>query len=247
MITRLRNNKGYTVVELLVAMVLAGAVMAAVYSAYDSQQKGYLLNEQIVDAQQNLRAAMFLMERDIRMAGYDPDVPLQGAGIELANVDAIIFTRVNDTSGNLDRISYFISNNTDGDQCLYRSEAVPTPPAGTTNFDTFFAPYTFDNLIVAENVEALNIVYYREPGTAMARMLNNPNSLGDVPSSDIGDTESVHVTIVVRTKREDPAYTDTNTYINQEKEVILNIPNDNYHRRVLSKLIKCRNLGLEGK
>jgi type IV pilus assembly protein PilW len=245
MISRLRNNKGYTIVELLVAMALAGAVMAAVYTAYDSQQKGYLLNEQIVDAQQNLRAAMFLMERDLRMAGYDPNKtnPL-GAEIELANADAIIFTLVNDTTNSLDRISYFLAANSKGNQCLYRSEAVPEPPAGLTNFTAFFAPYAIDNLIVAEYVDALNMVYYREPDTAMARMLNSPDSLGNVPSGDISDTESILVTIVVRTNRKDPSYTDSNNYTNQEGKTILASPSDNYHRKAFSKLIKCRNLGL---
>ena len=34
-----RNNKGFTLTQTLVAMVMAGIVMAGVYSAYYSQQK----------------------------------------------------------------------------------------------------------------------------------------------------------------------------------------------------------------
>ena len=68
----MNRENGFTLTELLVAMVIAGVVMAAVYSAYVSQQKSYEITEEVSAIQQNLRAAMFFLERDIRMAGYDP-------------------------------------------------------------------------------------------------------------------------------------------------------------------------------
>ena len=68
----MKRENGFTLTELLVAMVIAGVVMAAVYSAYVSQQKAYKITEEVSAIQQNLRAAMFFLERDIRMAGYDP-------------------------------------------------------------------------------------------------------------------------------------------------------------------------------
>ncbi len=66
------NEHGFTLVELLVAMAISGIVMAGVYSVYYSQQKSYMAQEQIAVMQQNLRAAMLFMEREIRMAGCDP-------------------------------------------------------------------------------------------------------------------------------------------------------------------------------
>lgn len=69
----MRGGRGFTLTELLVAMVLAGIVMAALYSAYLTQQRAYQTTEDVTVAQQNLRAAMYFVEKDLRMAGYDPE------------------------------------------------------------------------------------------------------------------------------------------------------------------------------
>jgi type IV pilus assembly protein PilW len=67
-----RSQKGFTLVELLVAMAVAGIVMTGVYSAYYSQQKTFVVQDELAEMQQNLRAAMFFMAREIRMAGCNP-------------------------------------------------------------------------------------------------------------------------------------------------------------------------------
>jgi type IV pilus assembly protein PilW len=69
---KMRKDKGFTIVELLVVMVISGVVMAGIYQVYYSQQRSYMIQEQVAAMQQNLRAAMFFMSREIRMAGCDP-------------------------------------------------------------------------------------------------------------------------------------------------------------------------------
>jgi type IV pilus assembly protein PilW len=68
----MEREKGFTLLELLIAMGIAIIIMAGIYTTYVSQQKSYKITEQVSSLQQNVRAAMHLMERDIRMAGYDP-------------------------------------------------------------------------------------------------------------------------------------------------------------------------------
>jgi len=68
----LHNATGFTLVELLIALVVASLVLAAVYSSLQSQHASYLAQDQVVEMQQNLRAAMNIMGRELRMAGYDP-------------------------------------------------------------------------------------------------------------------------------------------------------------------------------
>jgi type IV pilus assembly protein PilW len=75
----LKADTGFTLVELLVAMTISLVVMAAFYQVYSSQSRSYVVHEQVVEVQQNLRAAMFYMTRDIRMAGCDPN-DTAGAG-----------------------------------------------------------------------------------------------------------------------------------------------------------------------
>ncbi|MBA7636515.1 hypothetical protein ES703_44135 [subsurface metagenome] len=66
------NKKGFTLVELLIAIAISGIVAGAIFTAFQSQQKSYLVQDQVAEMQQNLRAAMDIMVREIRMAGYDP-------------------------------------------------------------------------------------------------------------------------------------------------------------------------------
>ena len=55
------RESGFTLVELLVAMVISLVVMGGIYSTYHSQQKSYLVQEQVAAMQQNLRSAMYNM------------------------------------------------------------------------------------------------------------------------------------------------------------------------------------------
>ena len=60
----LRKRSGFTLVELLVALALAGLVSAAIYNIYISQNKSYAVQERVAEMQQNLRVAMYMMKRE---------------------------------------------------------------------------------------------------------------------------------------------------------------------------------------
>ncbi len=64
------RNQGFTLIELLVAMVISLVVMGAIYGTFKSQQDSFVIQDQVTAMQQNLRAAMYTMSRDIQMAGY---------------------------------------------------------------------------------------------------------------------------------------------------------------------------------
>lgn len=67
------NQNGITLIELLIALVICGMVMAGTYRLFIAQNKAYIVQDQVVDVQQNIRSVMELMVRDLRMAGYDDD------------------------------------------------------------------------------------------------------------------------------------------------------------------------------
>jgi prepilin-type N-terminal cleavage/methylation domain-containing protein len=67
------NQKGITLIELLIALVICGMVVGATYRLFIAQNKAYIAQDQVVDVQQNIRSATELMVRDLRMAGYDDD------------------------------------------------------------------------------------------------------------------------------------------------------------------------------
>jgi len=64
------TNKGFTIVELLVAMTISLVVMGAITYTFKSQQNSYIVQTQVSSMQQNLRAAMYMLTQDIQMAGY---------------------------------------------------------------------------------------------------------------------------------------------------------------------------------
>lgn len=67
-----KSVRGFTQIELMVAMVIASLVAAAITKVYQTQQRAYTSQQSVVEMQQNARSAMTLMKREIRMAGYKP-------------------------------------------------------------------------------------------------------------------------------------------------------------------------------
>jgi prepilin-type N-terminal cleavage/methylation domain-containing protein len=67
-----KENRGFTLIELLVAMALGLVVLGAVLKVFVSQNRTNAAQQEVAYAQQNVRAAMDLIARDIRGAGYNP-------------------------------------------------------------------------------------------------------------------------------------------------------------------------------
>ena len=68
------NNRGMTLVEILVALVVGSILAAAMVVSFINQQKSYAMQDQVIDMQQTLRGAIDRMTREIRMAGYGGDI-----------------------------------------------------------------------------------------------------------------------------------------------------------------------------
>lgn len=220
----LKRNNGVTLTELLIALALTGIVAGAIYKIFISQSRDYTIQSEVAEMQQNLRAGVFMMEREIRMAGYDPTREANTA-IITAEFSELKFTADLNGDGNTDDpddpnevISYKLQGN-----ALVRYDA--NSGAGP----------------LAENIDALNFVY----------LDGSRNALNDistpVAAEDYPNIRSIQVTMVARSGVVDPEYTDNNTYQNQNpggSEVIYTAPGDNFRRRILTTEIQCRNLGL---
>ena len=67
------NQKGFSLVEILIYTLLFGIVMTSVYRVLESNRATYASGERKMDVQQNARVAMDEMTRQLRMAGYYPE------------------------------------------------------------------------------------------------------------------------------------------------------------------------------
>jgi len=219
-------NQGFTIVELLIAMVVSLLALGAIYSTFLNQHKSYVVQEETAAMNQNLRIALFYMQRDIRMAGCDP-TGNANARIMTANATKIRCTE--DVRGNLegtDSDGATDDANEDIAYCLKANNLVKNTGGG--------------NQMVVQNIDALDFVYL--DGSSPPDVLN-PDGSG-VPDESLDKIRSVEVTMVARTDRNTLASKNNNAYFNQRGWQILEPQNDNFSRRCLTVWIKCRNLGL---
>jgi type IV pilus assembly protein PilW len=231
-----KTDSGFTMVELLVAIALSAVAMTAVYSTYRSQQNTYIVETQVAAMQQNLRAAMYYIEREMRLAGCDP-LLTGDMGVVSADTSTLNFT-MDITGGETD------GKDNDGDDDIDESteDIYGDGDADDTNEDVTYALDDNDNdgdmdlerngNLIAENIDALNFIYLDSDLTLIAS-----------PVADPSDIRFVQVTIVAKAGQGDINFENTAVYKNQQDETIFTA-NDNLRRIRLTSHINCRNLGL---
>jgi len=64
------KKNGFTLIELLASILISAILLAGLYSVFFSQQTAFSAQEQVAEMNQNIRAALDLMTREIRLAGY---------------------------------------------------------------------------------------------------------------------------------------------------------------------------------
>ena len=189
---------GFTLVELLIAMVMALVVTTSIAGVFISQRKTFATQEQVSEMVQTARAAMDMITREVRMAGYDPTGtmqrkdPSEAGGIPFVGIpynrrQLEIFADIDDDDG---------SGSGDGDtgdaneEIVYRfydasDRRYPNQikrKSGRGYFKAF-----------AENIDAFNFRYLDADGN---------------PTTSTPDIRQVEITITSRTARPDPDYTD---------------------------------------
>ena len=116
------GERGFTLVELMISIVISSVIVAGGYTVLTTTHKATISNERAVGTQQNIRVAMELIARDIKQAGFGmppaPNAPVGGTAGNCApggttaairpvdNNSAIPLTAVNDTGA--DSISLIV-------------------------------------------------------------------------------------------------------------------------------------------
>ncbi len=218
--------RGFTLVELLVALVIGSIIVIGLSSAYTSQQRINQSQDQIVEMQQNLRAGLDMMIRELRMAGYDPD-GTGAAGFTAATANSVTFTMIDDEVGGVRRIRYEFSTgygDTDGIRDIRR-----TVNSGKT-------------IVLVENVENVEFLY----------ILENEEARLSPTFQELSDIRSVKISVLVRSSGISLNYTDTASYFPASSfdallSTLLTPWNpgpfgDNVRRRMQIITVDCRNM-----
>ncbi|MBT8762456.1 prepilin-type N-terminal cleavage/methylation domain-containing protein [Desulfohalobiaceae bacterium Ax17] len=246
-----KSNNGFTLIELLVVIAISGILLTATYSAFQWQHKSYHIQEEVAEMQQDLRAAMDIMVRETRMAGYDPknsgkfgitDIrryDLNG-NLNSSGFSAITFTTDLDGDGTVDSneiISYSIYDyGNDNNLDLARKIGGSGRQLLAENIDSFVLAYAYDDDRDGElETNASNDIIW-------AIDKNNDGKLEySTTSVAIDRIRAVRIWILTKTGEQDPDFLNTNTYVVGNQIITRN---DKFRRRLLTTFVQCRNMGL---
>jgi prepilin-type N-terminal cleavage/methylation domain-containing protein len=144
------NKKGVTLIELLVVLVISGIIIAGIYRMFIGQSRAYTVQEQVVEVQQNIRGAMELILRDVRMAGYTSNINPVTLSTSVFPGDNTLTVRPDairveyQRSGSLNIVAYYIDNSDINNIKIMRNTNI----GGIITTETFL-----------ENVNALTFTY----------------------------------------------------------------------------------------
>ena len=264
MMTLIKNNKGFTLVEILVALVIDFIVLAGIYAAFYSQNKSHVKEQQVVDAQQNVRGAAGFMTREIRLAGMERQTA-GVAGILIAGQYSIQFTLDRDEDDSVlgldENIKYEFATgadaNTDGIADAGSGQIVRFSTNDATIADNIHAiafAYAYDNDQDGEldfaDAAPLNdrldpgeeIWAYDSTGPAAGGLDTNIATGLPLPAAiSLNRIRAVRIWILARTRNPLREAAVTKNYVVGGTNVPLT---DSYQYRLLTATVKCRNLGI---
>lgn len=191
------GRRGFTLVEILVTLFLGLLVLTGLFSFLILENRTFKDQEQAVEMQQNVRAAMAFMVQELRMAGFDP-LESNDMGIKEAMEDSITFCL--DKGSEKDGVDNdgkngkddpgersipngeFVDSNEYLTYRIYDSEKTKVLGRSSTEEGTLQP--------LAEHIEDLEFKYY---GSDSSERLNTP-----VAREDLGRIRKIEITLTGR-------------------------------------------------
>ena len=225
------NRRGFTLVEMLFAIVIGLIIMAAVTGVFLSHSRTFTVHDDISIMQQNLRGALTSMPAEFRLAGCDP---LESKDSEIRTASSITFEFTADLGGESNKLPNEADRQFDGpgERVAYKFCADTYTPPNTPNklssgdcINDRRSPgrgvlwrsaqknggEMGEYQMVADNIERLEFHYIiRNKGK-----FQSPQNMGytenemyqkGLKSSERSRISAVQISILVRGELEDPKY-----------------------------------------
>jgi prepilin-type N-terminal cleavage/methylation domain-containing protein len=111
------SEAGFSLIEIMSALVILSIAMTAVFATFISQQKSFTVQNRVAEMQQNLRQAVEYMSRGIRLAGYGiPDNVVIPNNIIAAGVTSVRSIYAKDNTTGPDQVYILYSFDMDANQ-----------------------------------------------------------------------------------------------------------------------------------
>jgi len=162
-----RHARGFSLVELMVAMTVTLIVSGAIYGLLTSGSNAFRREPEVADRQQNIRVAMDVISQDVYKAGYG------------APTFAQVFTDGLDGAGPAG------SGGTDSDilEIFYASECGPTPVCNVPGNGSVSMTLTNE---LSSCYQLPGLVMVADENTWAMRWAHNPGSSNSCPSAPPG-------------------------------------------------------------
>jgi len=215
------SDNGFTLVEILIALGASLVVLGALVSTFVIQNKTYTQQGRVIEMQENTRAGIEMMTRELIMAGYVapgsvPTTDVSGETftdngadyIEEADIEKITFEADVDNDGTTETVRYTWSG-------------IPGDPLRREVWEWNGAwGGSAGAQPLAENIQGLVFTYYDQNGTELSSTPLN--------STDRANLRRITIRLTGRTRQPDPHYP----------------ANGGYRTRTLSSDVSPRNLAL---
>jgi len=167
------DQKGITLVELMVAIAVASIVMLAIYRMFDSQNKLFAGEQKVVYMHGSERNAMDTLSKNLRLIGYDPGEAgpdrfgltdsafSAGTSSEIVSTSEIYFTADLDEDGEALNPPVSGTRSSTNEFLAFRLNGSNLEQANITDLAGTIGSWR----VVVENLTALAFVYKYENGS----------------------------------------------------------------------------------
>jgi type IV pilus assembly protein PilW len=197
------NDSGFTLMELVVALGIGMAILGAVAGTFMTQTKFYNAQEQVNEMQQNARAAMDLMTREVKLAGFKPRGTESFSGATYSTTELRIRANLNGALADAAGGNATIDDNTD-------EHVVYTFDSANRQIKRAYGAAGSTPEVIANNIESFTFDYLDSTGAATTTQAN---------------IRQISLSITARTAKPDPNLSTNNGYRTYTLWTVITPPN----------------------